>query len=637
MTTMDFFGHQQRARSASKWLVVLFIAAVIAIIALIYVVAIVTLNVSDVRGGFWQPGVLLAVTGGVLATVVIAMIYKTNQLSQGGGAVARMMGGRLVDPGTTDLQDRTLHNIVEEMAIASGIPVPEVYVLDNENGLNAFAAGWGTDDAAVAVTRGLLDKLDRDELQGVIAHEFSHVFHGDMRLNIRLMGVLFGIVCLTTIGRILLHTGGGNRKNGGGVVVFGLALIIIGWLGVLFARLIQAAVSRQREFLADASAVQYTRNPRGIGMALAKIGGLGAVVENAHADEASHMMFADGVQRFIGGAFATHPPIGDRVVRVLPSVAAALKKGEPMTAAVDAAAPPNTAKGFTGGGAAAPQTPPPLPTGSIGRNEFIQSVGDPQPQHVAAARELLAELPLDLVAAAHDRSRAGALVLALLMERDPTARDAQLEVLPDRDTAEIQAARMFVPSLEEVEQRALLPLVEMAIPALRTSSPAERDHLRRSARALAEADDELSPFEFALLKTLEKHVPSSTAVPPSRRSTRPSALTHHLDEVATVLSVLAHTGAEGDETAATEAFAQGVRELGVGNSLTLRPMAGCPITALEASLDGLASISPLGKRNLLAACAAAAAADGVISAAEADLLRALAEIWNCPIPLVAGE
>ncbi|MCA8949158.1 MAG: M48 family metallopeptidase, partial [Planctomycetes bacterium] len=358
MTTMDFFGHQQRARSASKWLVVLFVLAVLGIIALIYLVATVTLNVSDTRRGVWQPELLVVVTGGVVAVVVIAMLYKTNQLSQGGGTVAQMLGGRRVEPGSGDLQERTLHNVVEEMAIASGIPVPEVYVLDGERGLNAFAAGWGTRDAAITVTRGLLEQLDRDELQGVVAHEFSHVFHGDMRLNIRLMGVLFGIVCLTTIGRIMLHSMRGNRKNGGGFVVFGLALIVIGWLGVLFARLIQAAVSRQREFLADSSAVQYTRNPRGIGLALAKIGGLGAVIENAHAEEASHMMFADGVKRFLGGAFATHPPIKDRVVRLLPAVAGALAKGTPMVNAVDAAAPPSApadaaVAGFAGGGDAA--------------------------------------------------------------------------------------------------------------------------------------------------------------------------------------------------------------------------------------------------------------------------------------------
>ncbi len=634
MTTMDFFGHQQRARSASKWLVVLFVLAVVSIIVLVYLVAIVTLNVSDVRGGVWQPAVFFAVAGGVVATVVIAMLFKTTQLSAGGGTVAQMMGGRRVDPATTDHLDKVLHNVVEEMAIASGIPVPEVYVLDGEPGMNAFAAGWGTEDAAVAVTRGLLENLDRDELQGVIAHEFSHVFHGDMRLNIRLMGVLFGIMCLTTIGRILLYSGGGrDRKNGGGVVVFGLALVLIGFLGVLFARLIQAAVSRQREYLADASAVAYTRNPRGIGMALAKIGGIGSVVENAHADETSHMMFATGVKSLIGGAFATHPPIVDRVTRVLPAVKSVLQQSESMAAAVDSVAPPAGAAGFAGGAARAPGAA----AGGVRSSALLEHVGDPQPEHVAAARELIEQLPLDLVAAAHDPNEAPALVLAMLFDRDSRARDAQLEQLAERDTPAIQRARMFVPTLGQAGERALLPLLEMAIPALRRLPAAEREQLRRTARHLAEADEEITPFEFALLKTIEKFVPASgDGARPTQNRRRPTALAQHGDAIAVVLSTLARAGTE-DEAEIERAFTTAARHLAIPSNLNLLPPAQSTVIALERSLDELEPVSPHGKRNLLAACVAAAGADGTILPSEADLLRAIAELWDCPIPLVVSH
>ena len=334
MSGMDFFGHQDAARRATGRLVALFVLAVLAIVACTYAAAQALLFVGNGHAHF-QPGLLLVVALVTFAIIGLAMTWKTSELRSGGGKVASLLGGTEVPLDPSDAKERMLRNIVEEMSIAAGVPVPEIWVLEDEAGVNAFAAGWSPADAAVAVTRGCLEALDRDELQGVIAHEFSHVFHGDMRLNIRLMGVLFGIVCLATIGRILVRSVGssrGNKKGGpAGIIAFGVCLVIIGWVGVFFARLIQAAVSRQREFLADASAVQYTRNPRGIGMALAKIGGLTARLETPHAEEASHMLFADGVARLLGSAFATHPPVATRVERILPGFTRQLRSAGSMT------------------------------------------------------------------------------------------------------------------------------------------------------------------------------------------------------------------------------------------------------------------------------------------------------------------
>ena len=230
-----------------------------------------------------------------------------------------MLGGRLVNPAQPDPDERKLLNVVEEMAIASGIPVPQVYVLPEEKGINAFAAGHSTSDAVVAVTQGALRLLTRDELQGVIGHEFSHILNGDMRLNLRLMGLIFGILCLAVIGRVLLHVrGGGKDKNP--LPLLGLVLVLMGWVGVFFGRLIQAAVSRQREFLADASAVQFTRNPAGLAGALKKIGGLsyGSKLKNAHAGEASHMFFGNGMGGSFLGLMETHPPLAERILALEP-------------------------------------------------------------------------------------------------------------------------------------------------------------------------------------------------------------------------------------------------------------------------------------------------------------------------------
>ncbi|MEO6595437.1 MAG: M48 family metallopeptidase [Planctomycetota bacterium] len=638
---MDFFGHQERAQKATGRLVVLFVLAVLAIIASVYFAAVTLLTVTDTHSGAFQPLVLLVVAAGTLLIVGTATLFKTAQLRSGGGKVAEMLGGKLVPLDTTDPLERRLRNLVEEMSIASGIPVPDIYVLDNESGINAFAAGWGPTDAAVAVTRGCLEQLDRDELQGVIAHEFSHVFHGDMRLNIRLMGVLFGIVCIATIGRIIVRAVGsgagrssGKGKGGAaGIVLFGVALLVIGWLGVLFARLIQAAVSRQREFLADASAVQYTRNPRGIGMALAKIGGLqvegvGSRLQSPHADEASHMLFADGVKRFLGGSFATHPPVEERVERVLPGFRQHLASTGSMVAAAAATPLPAGAAGLTG--SAGSKTPR---AGTVPVSALMRDIGDPQPQHVDAARELLDSLPLELAAAAHERARVIALVMALLLDRNPTHREAQLRLLQGVEESTVHETRVLFQLVARVERNLRLPLLELAMPTLRTLTESEREGLRRNARALAMADDRLTPFEFALLRTMERHVRLANEAPP--RSQQAAPLVYRQNETGVVLSVLARVGAGDDEARATEAFAQGVKMLGIP-TLQLLPVKSCSMLALERAVDDLADVSPLGKRNLVMACAETVSADGHLDADEADLLRALAGLWDCPVPLLTA-
>ena len=311
---MDFFQAQENARKKTGRLVLLYIAAVAGIIAVIYAVLALGLgyvtdannapvrpHADDPAATLWQPELLLGTAAAVIAIIGLGSLFKTMTLRSGGGAVALSLGGQLVAPNTTDPQRRRLLNIIEEMSIAAGIRMPAVYVLP-EAGINAFAAGYSPDDAAVAVSQGALDTLTRDELQGVIAHEFSHILNGDMRLNIKLIGLLFGILMLTLVGRVILRVGfasGGGRsrggKNSGGsalaFAILGLVMILVGYIGVFFGQLIQAAVSRQREYLADASAVQFTRNPDGIAGALKKIAlaETGSLITNPHATTTSHL------------------------------------------------------------------------------------------------------------------------------------------------------------------------------------------------------------------------------------------------------------------------------------------------------------------------------------------------------------
>ncbi|EIP98429.1 Zn-dependent protease with chaperone function [Opitutaceae bacterium TAV1] len=340
---MDFFEAQARARRRTARLVVLFICALTGLVAVGYFSTIAVLREFVPQGGdgytagietdttvrsWWDPQLLAGIAAGTCAVVGLASLFKWTQLRSGGRAVADMVGGRAIDPHTTDLKERQLLNVVEEMALASGVPVPGVYVLDKEPAINAFAAGHTPEDAVVAVTRGTLDQLSRDELQGVVAHEFSHILNGDMRFNLRLTTVIFGILVIGLIGRMVLlnmrymrvrSSGGGKNNNGAGliavIVVTGLLLTVLGYIGYFFGRLIQAAISRQREFLADASAVQFTRNPQGIAGALKKIGGFaeGSRLQSGRSEQIEHFFFAQGFRSGLAGLWDTHPPLAERI------------------------------------------------------------------------------------------------------------------------------------------------------------------------------------------------------------------------------------------------------------------------------------------------------------------------------------
>ncbi len=638
---MDFFGHQEAARRTTRRLVAYFALAVLGIILAIYFASAALLIGVARHGLIWNPGLLAVVTVAVLVVVALAAATKTAQLRSGGPAVAEMLGGTPVEPGTRDELLRRLVNVVEEMSIASGVPVPRIYVLAEEQGINAFAAGWGTKDAAIAVTRGALEQLDRDQLQGVIAHEFSHVFHGDMRLNIRLIGVLFGIVCIATIGEIMLRSMGrgrsrGNGKNSAaGLALFGLALMVIGWIGVLFANLIKAAVSRQREFLADASAVTYTRNPRGIGLALARIGRLGSHLDSGHAREASHLFFANGVSQWFGGLGATHPPLEQRVERILPGYLKELQRTGDAEDAVRRLAPatapatgPTTAGARAASGAtaglAASAAPRPRPL--VASAAVTGMVGTTGAQFVARSRELMASLPLDVVAAAREPARVQALACALLLQSNDPAQTALLDRADPNLAFE---ARRLAGSMRGCDHDARLPLLELAMPALRTLDAAQREQLHARLDQLALADGALSTFEFALLHTVRRHLPrAATTVTPRRAIPLSAAMT----EVELVLSTLAWAGCGGDADAAALAFGTGLAPLAGLPPIRLRPRAECRFDAIERATTRLEQLSPMGKKLLLGACAEVAAADGHIASNEGELLRAFAESWDCPLP-----
>jgi len=649
---MDFFTAQDKAKRNSGRLVFYFGAAVLGTIAVIYVIlAIAFAKAGQAKTfekesvGLWQPELFFWVAGGTTLVVVLGSMFKMAQLSSGGGAVARALGGRLIDSNTRDLDERKLVNIVEEMSIASGIPVPEIYVMDEEEGINAFAAGNSVSDAAVGVTRGCIQMLNRDELQGVVAHEFSHILNGDMKLNIRLMGVLFGILCIAMIGRILLQTTGrrsyhlGARNKGTNPLpLIGLVLFAVGYIGIFFGRMIKAAISRQREYLADASAVQFTRNPDGIKNALKKIGGLGrrgSIVTAPDAEEASHMFFGNALAEGFSNLTATHPPLVDRIRAIDPKFDGNFPRVEFPKARYDEEdeepvyQPPVRHR-------PPPMpfpVPPPLPAGQV-----VNQVGTMQPQNVAWALALMAGMPEPLRAAAHEGYGARALVYGLLLSPDRDCRSKQMTVLQARADAGVFAElNKLRASLDELKPEARLPMIEMAMPALRHMSQSQFEAFMGNVEALIAADQQIDLFEYSLQRMLKRHLwPHYRQV--KKMATQYYALKPLLGDCEVLLSGLAMVGQSSTDEVA-KAFQAGISRLGAeAGGLRLQPIEKANLTQIDAALDRLATSSPLIKKQVLDACAHAVASDGTIQPREAELLRAVADGLDCPLPpLLQGQ
>ncbi|MCK6485217.1 MAG: M48 family metallopeptidase [Phycisphaerae bacterium] len=654
---MNFFEHQEHARRRTTTLVVLFGLAVVLIVAAIYFVAMAVWNFyavnqvqrqiaqhsADVQPTWWNLDVLLVVLAATLVIVGSASLMKISSLSAGGCQVAAWLGGRVVHPDTQNAAERRLMNVVEEMSIAAGVPVPQVFVMDFEQGINAFAAGYSPDDAAVAVTSGCLHGLTRDELQGVIAHEFSHILNGDMRLNIRLIGILYGILVIGMLGfgmvRAAAYGGGGRRGKGNPVpiIVIGLALAVIGYIGVFFGRLIKCAVSRQREFLADASAVQFTRNPGGIAGALRKIGGLtaGSRIESPAAEEASHMFFGNALRGglFFGSLLSTHPPLEERIRRVDPTFDGEFPRFviQPGVSAADRIE--TGAISFEAGAAALPAARPAAARFTLNPDHVVGYVGAPTDAHLSHGAALIADIPDTLRSAAREPFGAVALIYALLLDRDDEARQAQLAALTAHADASLVAeARRLVAATSALDARARLPLVDMAAAAMRELTKEQAEELIANVRRLIEADRRVTMFEFALRTTIQRHM-GPVLGRPARRTIQFYSTTGVIPDCVVLLSALAHAGQPVVDDAA-RAFAAGMSRLRTsrGTPPTLLPRSACTFEAMERSLDRLAVAAPAVQKHVIDACAHCVAVDGAVTVLEAELLRAMAHTMGCPLP-----
>ena len=600
---MDFFESQERAKRNTSRLVAMFVAALLATMASVHVL----LTVLFAKGNFADVRMLGISLGSVLVVVVIGMAVKFAQMSHGGRAVAEAMGGVQVDPGSSDPAERRILNVVEEMAIASGVRVPPVFLID-EPSINAFAAGNSQDDAIIGVTRGCIEQLSRDELQGVMAHEFSHIFHRDTRLNMQLVAWLGGIFAISLVGRIIMRSalsaGSSRGKNDGKMVAIAIggAVFLIGIVGYFFGRIIQSAVSRQREYLADASAVQYTRNPDGIAGALEKIAhGAGSRIAAPAAAEFSHFFFANGM----ASLFSTHPPIEERIARI--RGARMVSAGVGSAARIEAASPPIHGM---------------VPAAAL--HAARAGMGSVNAAGLSLAGELVSDAPAAVLDAARNPFSARAVVCLMLLSKDPAERARQLSAIAsvDRKLAE---ATSSLADVAEIAPRERMPILEVCAAALSMLSPSQYSQFRTALAQLIAVDGQVDRVEW-MVRILLRHAVEG-------RGSAPSGLGKAtMLDLARVVSVLAWSGAT-DESGVLRAWSA-ARTAEPALPESPDAVSVCTLDALDGALRAFAGATPGLKRRLVDACVACVAADGQTTVEEAEILRAVCASIGAPMPPV---
>ncbi|MBA3581688.1 MAG: M48 family metallopeptidase [Gammaproteobacteria bacterium] len=616
---MNFFEQQAAARRNTTRLALLFVAAIISLVALseLLIIALLKFSAESEHPITLSLSAYIGIAVGICVVIALASLYKFSELNQGGKAVALALDGKLLDRATKNIHERKLVNVVEEMAIASGTPVPAIYILEDKS-INAFAAGYGPHDAIIGVTRGTMELLSRDELQGVVAHEFSHIFNGDMRINLRLVGLLFGILFVALIGqRLLMSMRFSRSKNSMPVVLMGVGFMAIGYGGLLFGNLIKAAISRQREFLADASAVQYTRNPEGIGGALKKIGsvGTGSQLVHANAAEFSHCYIASGTSMSLQGLFATHPPLSERIRRID-------KRWDGKYISTTSTIKPDATKSTAQDNKNSPRDKLAaiIPTAAV-LQHVLDQTGMPTAEHVAYAHQLIANIPSVLHTATNTPAAASATLVGLMLGSTASQRTANLNVIGNSLPATLLAQlENLLPALNETSIEQRLPIMELCLAALKELSASEIDELQNHLKHAINADQRFELWEWALYRLIDLGL----------RQTKPAAVRFNdikelADDCAIIFSLLAYRNQD-----ATLAFQQAAKLAEL--TIELTPKNLLRHTQVETALTNLAQLKPLAKPKFLKALCAAINSDGVVQAEEIELLRAIAATIDCPVP-----
>ncbi|WP_297770536.1 M48 family metallopeptidase [uncultured Alcanivorax sp.] len=632
---MDFFQHQERARRKTGLLVLYFFLAVVAILVCVNLALLLAFAWMDVQlplGQWLTHPMTVGISVFTLLVMLCGCLFKSWKLRRGGKGLAAMLGARPIDPDTRHSDEKKLINVVEEMSIASGIPAPQLYVLDKEEAINAFVAGFRPSETVLVVTHGTLKKLDRDELQGVIAHEFSHIFNADMRLNLRLIAVLAGILALGKIGEFMLR--GSSRRStsnrkGNSLVLVGLALVVVGYLGLFFGRLIKAAISRQRELLADASAVQFTRNPAGLAGALIKIrNGNGSHLDSVHAEDMSHMCFGETLGFRFRNLLATHPPLDERLGALgndwVARARTRARSGGQSDVAPSASVPEGVAA-FSGGSEA-------NSSDSAGAGPApSRRVGTVSEADVGYARSLLEAIPADLHKKLHNPGQAELALYALIMSSSDS--DPQSLLKSAGMSEHLPALQSLSQQLSDLGSRLRLPIIDLALPTLKGQPSAQRREILERLATLTRADQRTTLFEWALVALARQQLDDHAR---RNRHTRFHRYRAVAGELQLAFSVMTWASGARDEQARA-LFRQASHGL-LPEARTLLPLSQCSSQRLGQALDRLADLSPLLKGPVIDGLADLVLTDGKVQVSEAEMLRAMAALMECPLPpLFAGN
>ncbi|AEX24238.1 M48 family metallopeptidase [Vibrio sp. EJY3] len=612
---MDFFHHQDTARQRTGLLVMLFVLAILAITSLVSIASI-GIYFGTTGKPFDTQNVItygLLSFAGVMLVVFVSSFIRLSELSSNGGrGVAESIGGKLISPDTLDSKHRQLLNVVEEMAIASGIPVPSVYLMAEEQGINAFAAGMSIDDAVIGVTQGALDSFNRDELQGVIAHEFSHILNGDMRLNTRLIGVLFGITCIAHFGHLVLdnshrtsrglsRSSSDSSKGYAAILLIAIVCLILGWLGTLFGSMIKAAISRQREFLADASAIQFTRNDQGIAGALKKIGSNshGSTLDTKASDEMSHMMFGQSKLSGFSGLFATHPPLDERIRRIDPNW-----DGN-YSHLTDNSSATFTGAQISGFAENAPLTPNKPDTAPVQFND--------------AGQRLIEQLPSELVDLAREPYSARFITFLIIFDGSDIQREMiKCHIPPSSQTK-------LLPWLDyDIPLHLRFPLLELAIPALKSLSEGQRNRLCEVLRDLSQTDNDYSLAEWCVINLLEKQLLVSFG-----NTKQQKTLKQLKESVFWLLRELAWVS-HSQQDHAQYAYHSALACLGFPKHDLEKANNNWSLS--RAALELLLQLKPKERERFVKACRLAIESDGEVTVAEGELYRVVACFLEVPEP-----
>ncbi|MEA1989118.1 MAG: M48 family metallopeptidase [Pseudomonadota bacterium] len=635
---MNFYAAQDNAKKKTKYLVLLYVLILIVLTFLSTLVLMLLLPMvtgQNLSTNFWQTlfteqnlPTLLWVGAFVVGGALISSFVKSRHLAKGGAVIAEALGGSKLSPNSSNINERKALNVVEEMAIASGMPVPEVFVLRQESAINAFAAGQTPQDAVIGLTQGCIDKLSRTQLQGVVGHEFSHILNGDMRLNLRIIMLLHGIEFIALLGRIMTSSQRNSRsssrskgKGNGAIVLAGIALRVIGWFGILFGNMLQAAVSRQREFLADASSVQFTRDPDAIAGALKVIGGVTETsrLKNTEVSEVAHLFFGQSFHTRLAFLFATHPPVDMRILRIQPGW-----NGEYLK----------------------PQIVIPVesePTKEDRANTPFQHLPEPLAMLLGAGI-LVNQLTEDsqevlgkLVTKAQDPLEAIALVIAILLceESDnPQENQAWKALMAESSIKGLEPmVKQQIELMSQINLANRLPLVELAMPALKTLSENQYQDFKQLLQGVMDLDHQQSIFEQSVFQLvtrfLDVHFGLVKAPKVSYKNAKQIVM-----ELQLILSTLAYYGHKIDDANKVSmnlAFKRAVQSLSL-NELQRIEVDDSHQNLFRTATEKLLYCSEPLKHQVVSALVICVEYDGKVNDVEKELVLAIAATMNAPIP-----